>query len=418
MAIDFQSLKAEYAGLWPRMQIRPERVADVTAIANRLIGFKARYQQVAATTRVPWFIIAVLHQREASADFNGVLHNGEEIIGTGRRTRLVPANRGPFSTWEEAAADALMMPDHKLHEVGSWTIERTCYEIEKYNGFGYRKFHINSPYLWSFSNNYSSGKYVADRQFDAGAVDKQCGTMPILKRMMELDASVRLDGSVMASIPQPGAAVLALQGGSIGEGVRQLQTALASQGFQVGEIDGEFGPNTEAAVRAFQLSRHLPATGVADQATMQALVGGARPTQGGTLQPADILSTLLNVLKARGVAPAPGTTQVDTAVNPLQIIIGALLGKQTDAASAPILSPIDKALGGEALAGKKTALSVIAYVVLAILKAVGVGASVATPAGQAMSILTILVTAFGALGGTAKVDRVVQALGVIAAKPK
>jgi hypothetical protein len=30
----------------------------------------------------------------------------------------------------------------------------------------------------------------------------------------------------------------------------------------------------------------------------------------------------------------------------------------------------------------------------------------------------VLITAFGALGGVSKVDRVIQALGIIAAKPK
>ncbi|MEZ5822488.1 MAG: peptidoglycan-binding protein [Bradyrhizobium sp.] len=414
MANDFRSLKAEYADLWQRMQIRPEHAPEVNAIAARLIALKPRYQQVAATTRVPWFIIAVLHQREASADFSGVLHNGERIIGTGRLTRLVPANRGPFSTWEESAVDALTMPPHKLHEVDSWTAERACYEIERYNGFGYRNNHpeVKSPYLWSFSTNYSSGKYVADGKFSSGAVDKQCGTMPILKRMMELDDSVRLDGTPPGPVAQP-VVVAALQIGSIGPEVRQLQTALVGQGFPVGEIDGEFGPNTEAALKSFQLSRNLPPSGAADQVTLRAL-GGAPGEPSGKLQPAEILATLLGVLKRRDAAAA--TAAPPAADNPLQVILGALLGRRTgaEAANAPILSPIDNILGGEALAGKKTALSVVAYVVLSLLKVGGV-VGAATPAGQ---IMTILIAAFGTLGGVAKVDRVIQSLGVIAAKPK
>ena len=416
MANDFPSLKAEYADLWQRMQIRPERVTEVNAIAIRLIGFKSRYQQVTAMTRVPWFIIAVLHQREASADFAGVLHNGEKIIGTGRLTRLVPANRGPFSTWEESAVDALTMSPHKLQQVDSWTIERACYEIERYNGFGYRNLHpeVKSPYLWSFSTNYTSGKYVADGQFSSSAVDKQCGTMPILKRMMELDASVRFDGSAVAAGSRVAIAAV-LQMGSIGPEVRQLQTALAAAGFQVGEIDGEFGPNTQGAVRAFQVSRNLPPTGMADQATLQALAGASQAIPGGTLKPDDVLAVLLDVLKARQATATAGTLP-NSGANTLQVIINALLGRQTDAAAAnaPILSPIDKALGGEALAGKKTAIAVVGYALMAILKAAGV-VSAASPAGQ---IVTILITAFGALGGTAKVDRVIQALGTIAARPK
>ena len=55
------------------------------------------------------------------------------------------------------------------------------------NGFGYRRFHsgVLSPYLWSYSNHYTSGKYVADGTFDPDAVSKQCGSAVILRRMAE-----------------------------------------------------------------------------------------------------------------------------------------------------------------------------------------------------------------------------------------
>jgi hypothetical protein len=331
---------------------------------------------------------------------------------------LVPKGRGPFSSWEESAVDALTMPPHSLHLVRNWTVERACFEIERYNGFGYRNHHpqVKSPYLWSFSTNYERGKYTGDGHFDPGAADKQCGTMPILKAMMELDSSVRLDGALDVRVPQM-AVIAGLQVGSKGDPVQQLQTALASQGFQVGEIDGDFGPNTAAAVRAFQLSRNLPSTGIADQATLQALASGPRQPPVEALKQADVLLAFVNALKARAPTPGvPAGTSPDSGANLLHVVLGALVGGQTGATApnTPILSPIDKALGGEALAGKKTALSVVAYAVLAILKAVGV-VGAATPTGQ---IITILITAFGALGGVSKVDRVIQAVGAIAAKPK
>jgi hypothetical protein len=83
-----------------------------------------------------------------------------------------------------------------------------------------------------------------------------------------------------------------------------------------------------------------------------------------------------------------------------------------------VLSPIDNLLGGQALAGKKTALAVLAYAVLAIFEALGISGTAtgatATPTGQ---ILTTLIASFGGLGGIAKIDRVVKTLGVIAARP-
>jgi hypothetical protein len=127
--------------------------------------------------------------------------------------------------------------------------------------------------------------------------------------------------------------------------------------------------------------------------------------------------------KARAAPPrVPGPAPTDAPGDVLQLILRALASGQPAPApggaapasvgSAPILSPIDKMLGGQALVGKKTALSVVAYVVLAILQTAGV-IGVATPAGQ---ILTVLITAFGALGGVSKIDRVIQELGIIAAK--
>jgi lysozyme family protein len=53
--------------------------------------------------------------------------------------------------------------------------------LETYNGFGYRFQGLVSPYLWSFSNLYAKGKYVADNKFDPEAVSQQCGAGLILK---------------------------------------------------------------------------------------------------------------------------------------------------------------------------------------------------------------------------------------------
>ena len=38
------------------------------------------------------------------------------------------------------------------------------FRLEAYNGSGYRDKHpdVKTPYLWSFSNHYTRGKYVAD----------------------------------------------------------------------------------------------------------------------------------------------------------------------------------------------------------------------------------------------------------------
>jgi|tagenome__1003787_1003787.scaffolds.fasta_scaffold20670613_2 peptidoglycan hydrolase-like protein with peptidoglycan-binding domain len=53
-----------------------------------------------------------------------------------------------------------------------------------------------------------------------------------------------------------------LRRGSSGTAVRQLQEALKEAGHDPGPIDGEFGPATEAAVRAFQQEKGIAVDGV------------------------------------------------------------------------------------------------------------------------------------------------------------
>jgi hypothetical protein len=79
---------------------------------------------------------------------------------------------------------------------------------------------------------------------------------------------------------------------------------------------------------------------------------------------------------------------------------------------APILSPIDKVLGGEALVGLKTPAAIVAYALMYIMQAAGV-VTAGTPASQAV---TAAIAALGGLGLTAKVDRAVKAMTAVAAK--
>ena len=118
----------------------------------------------------------------------------------------MPKGRGPFHSWEDAAVDALAIDG--TDRVTAWGIERLCYELEKYNGFGSRAKGIHTPYLWSYSNHYSHGKYIADHVWDASAVSGQAGAMPLLSRMMALDASITFGQAPPPPDVEPGPVVL------------------------------------------------------------------------------------------------------------------------------------------------------------------------------------------------------------------
>jgi lysozyme family protein len=90
----------------------------------------------------------------------------------------VPKGRGPFATWELAAIDALLMEKHKFPS--EWDIVGKLNFCEAYNGMGYSKRNVPSPYVLSWTNGYNKGKYVADGKYDPNFVDQQCGTAAII----------------------------------------------------------------------------------------------------------------------------------------------------------------------------------------------------------------------------------------------
>jgi len=173
---------AGYEERYKIAQLRADKEDVVKARANLIRMHKDRYMKVEAATGVPWYIIACIHNQESGRDvgiFQACLHNGERIIGTGKKTTLVPKDRGPFYTWEEAAIDALngrsMPPNWSLGEALLW--------CERYNGRGYLKRGIASPYIWAMTDQYTKGHYVADGKFDANAVSKNFGIVAILKAL-------------------------------------------------------------------------------------------------------------------------------------------------------------------------------------------------------------------------------------------
>ena len=170
--------RKSYAEIIPTLKINQTKLLEVMSLVEIFNNTRERYHVVSHMTGVPEDVLFACHYRESSLSFKGVLHNGEKIIGTGLLTRLVPKGRGPFKTWEEAAIDAMEIEKHKFPK--EWNLIGKLEFCEAYNGLGYKKRGLPSPYVLSFTNAYTSGKYVADGKFDPDFIDKQCGTAAII----------------------------------------------------------------------------------------------------------------------------------------------------------------------------------------------------------------------------------------------
>lgn len=182
----FEDVAEEYERLFRTAEIRPNWRSSVAWYISRLKDREnqARYQKVAEATCIPWFVIAIIHGMEASFNFRKHLHNGDSLKA---RTTRYPPNRpdvwDPPNDWETSAIDALKFD--KFDNQEDWSLPRTLYRWEAYNGFRSRVLqNINTPYLWSFSNHYTSGKYVADGVWDANAVSRQCGAGVMLRELV------------------------------------------------------------------------------------------------------------------------------------------------------------------------------------------------------------------------------------------
>lgn len=183
----FEDVADEYRRLFETCQIRSENRSTVQWYVSKITDAARRksYEQVFEETCVPWYAVAIIHGMECSFDFNSHLHNGDSLKA---KTKQVPAGRPnpwlPPSDWVSSAVDALRYD--KLHEQADWSLARTLYRWEGYNGWRSRLLYkINTPYLWSFSNHYSKGKFVRDNVWDANAVSKQCGAAVMLKALVE-----------------------------------------------------------------------------------------------------------------------------------------------------------------------------------------------------------------------------------------
>lgn len=183
--MNISALVAANAARWARVQTL--RQGEFVAVAKRLVAGKARYQVIEKATGVPWFIIAVIHEREASGNFSCQLAQGDPLHAASIH---VPKGRGPFATFEAGALDALIACAPHAAAWKDWSPGGALALLEQYNGLGYYEHGKPSPYIWSGTNQYISGKYVADGVYAPNVVDRQLGCAGLLLAMQGLDISI------------------------------------------------------------------------------------------------------------------------------------------------------------------------------------------------------------------------------------
>lgn len=303
--------------------------------------------------------------------------------------------------------------------------------MEGFNGYGYHSRGVNSPYLYGGSTVYGppenkAGKFIRDHVFDSQTVDQQLGTAVILKELVSVDATIKLDGAALGSeVEEPE--------DEQSHTILWVQRSLNRLGAEPQlEEDGVSGPKTMREVSRFQEAHGLPDTGLADAATIAAIERSLAPSPELTL---DLLLHRLEQLETRILAisrarfehdrpivfapsqmtPIPGPvegatdglaplleqiiaflkdidpevkttdgkplSQADQLRRALQVVVAVF---STADGKAP-LGQVNAALGttlGELLNGKKTAIGVLGALITSLLSNVPPGTGLGSVLGS------------------------------------
>src|SRR6266571_3989765 len=119
--VNIPSLIALEGLRWSSCVVQPDKEEAFAIVARRLAApqFKLAYQQVEADTGVPWFVVAVIHEREASQRWDRSIAQGDPWNAVSRH---VPKGRGPFRSFQEAARDALVNCAPKAARWTDWSM--------------------------------------------------------------------------------------------------------------------------------------------------------------------------------------------------------------------------------------------------------------------------------------------------------
>lgn len=204
--VDFDALTRANLSRWQNAKLNRKPLSD--SVAKNLVSAKPRYQAVENKTGVPWAVIAVIHERESSQNWGRSLAQGDPWD---RVSINVPAGRGPFKSWEDAAIDALVNCPPRLARHKDWSLGGTLVNLEMYNGLGYASGPMEgryppqaSPYLWAGTDQYKKGKYTRDKFFDPEVADSQLGCAAMLIAMMAIDPTITFTGAKITPInPTP-----------------------------------------------------------------------------------------------------------------------------------------------------------------------------------------------------------------------
>lgn len=189
---------SDYSNLYAscRLTDDPRKLKELDSVCRVALANQCFYSTVEKFVSIPWPVIAAIHFRESGQNFKCHLHNGDPLSA---RTVHIPAGRpakgAPPFTWIDSACNALT----GRVQPPAWDLAGCLEFMEYYNGGGYQKRGVNTPYLWDYTDAYTSGLFVADGTFDPTKKESRPGAAAILKTLEAKGVSLDFTALVAVS---------------------------------------------------------------------------------------------------------------------------------------------------------------------------------------------------------------------------
>lgn len=184
-----QEERSRYESWINNAQIDPDEADKVAAALARAIRNRPRVEAVARQLNVPWTLLAAFVEREASGRLDRHPANGDSLK---RKTVSDPAGLPrhvqPPYTYENCAEEEyaeIVRPAN-----GVWTLAEMCHAAEHFNGIGYVKMGVPSPYVVAATTCEEMGKFIADHKFSRSVEDEQVGCLALWIAMREAGIQV------------------------------------------------------------------------------------------------------------------------------------------------------------------------------------------------------------------------------------
>jgi lysozyme family protein len=184
------ALKVANTRRWANAKLT--RGPEFTVPAKKALANKATYVDIATRSGMPadaWVFVAVTHYRESSQDFSKNLGQGDPWNEVSTH---VPAGRGPFKNFADAAVDALVNCPPYAARNTDWSMAGLLTLLERYNGLAYANAGRPSPYIWSGTDQYTIGKVTKDHGPIEPVVDKQLGCAGLILAIQALDTAPKV----------------------------------------------------------------------------------------------------------------------------------------------------------------------------------------------------------------------------------